>query len=267
MRLVILLIAFISHSVFADLDVSKHVEDTTKSYKSLAQKLVDQSNLNIEGREKNIEKLEKYINSEQFMARQVELSERIGNSLGIDFEKPQSEKTNDNRVLPKGHSALLYVSSSMPKEVIHRYALDLHKIQGTILIRGPIGGISKMQPTSRFIRDVTKRDLNCTDTATKECERLNIAIRIDPKRFSENNISQVPALTFETNYSGDFYCNTGQPKKNSHVIYGDAALKGLLVALYDISEESALKLPIDILRGTVRKEDKKSCRKAFKRVT
>jgi len=258
MRFFTFLLLFFSHSTFADMDVSKHVEESTKSYKSLAQELVDQSKLNIKSREKNIEKLEKYINSEQYMARQIELSERIGDSLGIDIEKPKREQTDKNLVLPKGHSVLLYVSSSMPLEVIHRYALDLHKVQGTILIRGPIGGISKMVPTSRFIRDITKRDLNCVDTAAKECERLNIAIRIDPKRFSENKINQVPALTFETNYSGDFYCNTGSPKKSSHVVYGDSELKGLLTALYDISENSALELPLDILRGVTRKEDNKS---------
>ncbi|KZY30360.1 hypothetical protein A3729_21495, partial [Oleiphilus sp. HI0043] len=200
MRLTTLFLLLISCSALAEIDVSKHVEDSTKAFKSKVQKLVDKTKLNNQNHEKSLEKIEKYINSEQYIARQAELSERIGDSLGIDIEKPNKNRTDESRILPKGHSILLYVSSSMPKEVIHRYALDLHKIQGTILIRGPIGGISKMLPTSRFIRDVTKRDMSCIDKPDKPCERLNIAIRIDPKRFAENKINQVPALTFETNY-------------------------------------------------------------------
>lgn len=240
------------------MDVSKHVEESTKSYKALAQDLVAQSKLKLKDKSKNIAKIEKYINSEEYQARQTELSQRISTSLGLDIQPQQRDQADNNRVLPKGHSVLLYVSSSMPIEVIHRYALDLHKVQGTILLRGPIGGISKMLPTSQFIRDLTKRDLKCIDTPTKECERLNIAITIDPKRFSENKITKVPALTFETNYSGDFYCNTGTPKQSSHVVFGDSELKGLLTTLHDISKNRALELPLDILRGIVRKEDKKS---------
>lgn len=248
MRFLILLIIFVPSLSFSEIDYSQHIKTTTEKHNLRIKSVLGNSTDKTIGYKDNINKIEERLNSESYKDQKALYTNKLSSSFDIDTSSSTPPKKSKS-LLPEGHSVLLYLSSSMPIDVIHRYAIDLHKVNGTILLRGTIGGISKMIPTTKFINEISKVDRRCVDSETNRCDRLNIAIRIDPKRFSENNITRVPALTFEKNYSGDFYCNTGQPQKNNHVVYGDSSLQGMLSTLYDLSNDPALNLPITILQG------------------
>ena len=254
--LYLLLFLFFSSLVFSsEIGIPEQSAIDKKRFEERVKKISDKASELRLTHDDKISETEQVINSEEYLKRKNELSQKVALSMGFDSE----EKTKDQaiktiiRPLPEGHNPILFISSSMPDYIIHRYAKDLDKLGGTMILRGTLGGISKLMPTIQFISKISKINMDCIDTTTKTCKRYNIEVRIDPKRFHENNIHSVPALIFEKTYEPKPYCETGDPKKSPSIAYGDSSLEGLIQTLYELNSDSDLLLPLNILRGNQQK--------------
>ena len=126
----------------------------------------------------------------------------------------------------------------MPLKTLRRYAKDLTKVGGVMVMQGAINGLQKMAPTMQFTADVLKLDGSCKSMCTMQ----NTAILMDPILFRAYGIKQVPAIAYQKNLNTESHCSdNGAPRVTSPVVYGDASIKGLLEELYSLSGEEILK--------------------------
>jgi len=122
-------------------------------------------------------------------------------------------------------SFYLFLSSVMPEERVHAYLEDIARVGSdsiTPVLHGFPFGLSDKAGNGRYFNRVLQQDpAACRDTPDLCCQRLPVAIRINPALFAQYGITAVPALLY---VSGE----------DSWLIQGDA---GLAVLLQRISRE------------------------------
>lgn len=126
---------------------------------------------------------------------------------------------------------VLFVSSSMPVATLRTYAAQLEKAGGVMAFRGMPGGLRHVGPMAKLSAEVLRLDPGCEGPA---CAMRGTQIIVDPLVFREHAVSAVPALAMVPGDPAQPYCerdelaaaiaSSGEPR----VIYGDAALSGLL---------------------------------------
>ena len=194
--------------------------------------------------EKKALSLKKHVNSEQYLSQQKKYEAQIKNILNIespeDINKKNNEeqKTNPLQTNPL-HSLILFISESMPIETLRRYAKDIEKHGGLMVLRGVVGNDdSKLLPTIKFMENVLKKDKDCSGF---QCEFLKTNVTIDPRLFMLYNIKQVPALVFAKNMSMINYINqnneNSMPALTKFIVYGDASLNFMAQELARISKD------------------------------
>ncbi len=152
---------------------------------------------------------------------------------------------NEKLGLDGNERIFIYVSSSMPEQLVKTYLEYADKSKGAIRIalRGFVGGAQKIGPTQDWVRRVvTKED---GESAYKT------GIEINPQLQKEYGVSQVPAVLYIKDYSMINEAHTGEVKKSDDfwIAYGAV---DLLYALEEIQKDSKSKtLPalIKNLRG------------------
>lgn len=152
---------------------------------------------------------------------------------------------NEKLGLDGNERIFIYVSSSMPEQLVKTYLEYADKSKGVIRIalRGFVGGAQKIGPTQEWVRRmVTKEDGEST---------YKTGIEINPQLQKEYSISQVPAVLYIKDYSMINEAHTGEVKKSDDfwIAYGAV---DLLYALEEIQKDSKSKtLPVLIknLRG------------------
>jgi len=121
----------------------------------------------------------------------------------------------------------------VPKETLRNYARDLDGLRQpriSIVMRGFVGGMTKVRPTLEFLRGVLFKEETCD---SDKCEAYRAPALIDPLLFRRYAIEAVPAIVYakgvrvmdstvsegvkEGAETGDYY-----------VLYGDIALDGAL---------------------------------------
>lgn len=136
-------------------------------------------------------------------------------------------------ILKEDERIYIFISSSVPKETLRNYARDLDGLRQpriSIVMRGFIGGMTKVRPTLEFFRGVLFKDETCE---SDKCEAYRAPALIDPLLFRRYAIEAVPAIVYakgvrimdstvseglgEGAETGDYY-----------ILYGDAALEGAL---------------------------------------
>jgi conjugal transfer pilus assembly protein TrbC len=130
--------------------------------------------------------------------------------------KPEEDSTAE--------SFYLFFSSAMPEETVHAYLEDIARAGSdsiTPVLHGFPFGLSDKAGNGRYFNRVLQQDPACRDTPDLRCQRLPVAIRINPALFAQYGITEVPALVY---VSGE----------DSWLIQGDA---GLAVLLQRISRE------------------------------
>lgn len=146
------------------------------------------------------------------------LVDQILKAQGIDHPNEKPSPT------PSGDRLFVFVSSSVPLETLRRYASDLEKINGVMVLRGMIGGLKNAKPTIAFMQKVTQVDPACVG----DCAVRDITITIDPIMFSKFGITQVPAVALSKDFDFGMYCDEDDPEKkqvfDSVVTYGDSSL-------------------------------------------
>lgn len=179
-----------------------------------------------------------HVNSKAWKENQARLSRDIKRTLNLDDGLDEADLPD----IPIEDRIVLFVSESIPLPVLRIYAKDIAKVNGVMVFRGLRGGIGKIQPSVQMIGDIIKQDSLCKGP---KCRMLSTNVIIDPLLFRASNISKVPAMIFQKDMNLASYCerkdkNT-MPKEASHIVYGDASIKGLMKELFKISSDHHIK--------------------------
>jgi type-F conjugative transfer system pilin assembly protein TrbC len=165
---------------------------------------------------------------EALSVQREQMAKRLGQALGLD---PPDAQAIAGIVAPssaKGWVPVLFVSSSMPLAVLRTYAVQLEYAGGVLAFRGMPGGLSKVGPMARLSAQVLRLDPGCEGPA---CAMRNVQLIVDPLVFRAHNVVRVPALAMVPGDPTEPYCERDDDlpaPTSSHVVYGDAALSGLL---------------------------------------
>lgn len=157
-------------------------------------------------------------------AVQKRLYEALGLAAPNDTAKPR-----DGRAVASAKSwvPMLFASSSMPLQTLRNYAAQLETVGGVIAFRGVPGGMSKIGPMAKLTAQILRVDPGCEGPA---CTMRDVQIIVDPLLFREHGVNQVPAFAMVPGDPTLPYCERDDEvaRRASHIVYGDAALSGLL---------------------------------------
>ena len=163
------------------------------------------------------------------LAREREAAaKRLAQALGLEQPDMQAVAGTLPSPVPKGWVPVLFVSSSIPLAVLRTYAGQLERVGGVLAFRGMPGGLTKVGPMAKLSAQILRLDPGCEGPA---CAMRNVQLIVDPLVFRAHDISRVPALAMVPGDPTQPYCERDEdlPAPTSpHVIYGDAALAGLL---------------------------------------
>ncbi|WP_235654728.1 type-F conjugative transfer system pilin assembly protein TrbC [Sphingobium yanoikuyae] len=156
------------------------------------------------------------------------MSERLNAALGLSRPKLPGELQPE---LPgsgaTGWVPVLFVSSSMPISTLRTYAAQLMKVRGVMAFRGVPGGLTHIGPMAKLTAEILRTDPGCEGPA---CMMRDVQIVVDPILFRQHAVSRVPALGMIGGDPTQPYCERDEEsgQKASHLVFGDAALSGLL---------------------------------------
>lgn len=159
-------------------------------------------------------------------AEREAMARRLRQALGLDapdmaaVAKAVSRPANTNWV------PLLFVSSSMPVSTLRTYAAQLEHVGGVLAFRGMPGGLHRVGPMAKLSAEILRLDPGCEGPA---CAMRNVQLIIDPIVFRQHGIARVPALGMIPGDPTQPYCERDDESPTAnHIVYGDAALSGLL---------------------------------------
>lgn len=161
-------------------------------------------------------------------AEQEAMIARIHKALGLappvaeHGEPPVRPALAANAFVP-----LLFASSAMPIETLRTYALQLEKVGGVIAFRGMPGGLTKVGPMAELTARILRLDPGCEGPA---CAMRSVQVVIDPILFRQHGVTHVPAFAMVPGDPTQPYCEREDEAgpRATHVVYGDAALSGLI---------------------------------------
>ena len=183
-----------------------------------------------------VDQIGEIMGSEEFKQQQEAWRKQIATSIGIsDWEAPKQQKNDQTMIF--SDRAILFISSSMPMPALQRYAQDLEKIDGVMVMRGGIDGLSNIKKTMTFIASVLRKDKSCQK---EPCEKYTTPILIDPVLVREYQVKRVPALAIHGRTNLASYCdNSTQINAGNHLVYGDSNLKYLIERIYTETKKPA----------------------------
>ncbi len=166
--------------------------------------------------------------SEALGKEQPAMAARVYQALGLAPPEPEARTA----ALPGVHSSknfvpLLFASASMPVETLRTYAMQLERVGGVIAFRGMPGGMAKVGPMAELTAKMLRIDPGCEGPA---CAMRDVQVVVDPILFRQHGIAQVPAFAMVPGDPTQPYCEREDEAgpRASHLIYGDAALLGLI---------------------------------------
>ena len=202
---------------------------------TMAKEMALPENVHTESMRKKAEEVDSYYTSSEFQSKIEEQTNSILNgSMGYKaadyytdvFSEKGGHLANDERIY-------IFVSSSMPMSALRTYAADVAKLSDRrvqMVMRGFIGGMSRIIPTTNFVANVLKKDASCELVGDKQCDMLPVDLLIDPLLFQRYGIEHVPAFVyvkgFESKAPGGSEGFTANVGKGGEVlsISGDASL-------------------------------------------
>ncbi|WCT79122.1 type-F conjugative transfer system pilin assembly protein TrbC [Novosphingobium humi] len=153
-------------------------------------------------------------------------SRRIAQALGLEQPDAIALAGAAPASLKKSWVAVLFVSSAMPVEVLRTYAASLSRVGGVMAFRGMPGGMTRVEPMAKLSAQVLRLDPGCEGPA---CAMRDVQIIVDPLVFRQHGVTKVPALAMIPGDPTQPYCERDENSPGAaHIIYGDAALSGLL---------------------------------------
>lgn len=136
----------------------------------------------------------------------------------------KEEKASAREFLRKDERIFIFVSSSIPKTTLRNYARSIDKLREPniqMVLRGCIGGCSKLMPTALFVQEII---------APSKDEELAVEFIIDPMLYRHYKIQKVPAIVYASGVSVvDLDASEGMPENlkgtpNAYAVYGDVSL-------------------------------------------
>lgn len=116
------------------------------------------------------------------------------------------------------------ISSSMPREMIREYFAQLDNIpEAIVVIRGGIGGMTKVQPTMKWAAEMRKKDPTCE----RKCVHNNVKVIIDPLLYTALKIDKVPAVAYLHGVQDIGHCEQEQFAAAT-VIFGATSVESAL---------------------------------------
>jgi type-F conjugative transfer system pilin assembly protein TrbC len=157
-------------------------------------------------------------------AMQKRLHEALGLAVPTDVAKPKEARAAASA---KNWVPMLFASSSMPLQTLRNYAAQLEAVGGVIAFRGVPGGMSKIGPMAKLTAQILRIAPGCEGPA---CTMRNVQIVVDPILFRQHGVAQVPAFAMVPGDPTLPYCERDEEvaPRASHLVFGDAALSGLL---------------------------------------
>jgi type-F conjugative transfer system pilin assembly protein TrbC len=160
------------------------------------------------------------------MAEQRELmAKRLREALGL---QPSDMEAIAKAAAPPptGWVPLLFVSSSMPIPILRAYAAQLERVRGVLAFRGMPGGLRKVGPMAKLSAQILRVDPGCEGPS---CAMRDVQLIVDPLVFRQHGIARVPAFAMIPGDPAQPYCEReADSPRASHIVYGDAALSGLI---------------------------------------
>lgn len=186
------------------------------------------------------------IKREMFHEQLKDLPADIG---GLKKEQDRPEQSVVPARLKDDERVYVFISSSMPLETIRTYAAAIGRYNDpkkmVLVMRGFIGGMQKIGPTTNFIADVLKEKPTCDFTSSEQCQMVNANVQVDPILFRRYGIREVPATVYA---KGVRVNNPDQSEGNDDVsvssfwtVYGDASLEYNLEQIRRESSSESLK--------------------------
>jgi type-F conjugative transfer system pilin assembly protein TrbC len=214
------------------------VEASLAKANKLAETLAIPANSSEKDMTKLAEKLNAYYRSPQFQGRLKSETERIKGELFGDASVrfyPDSKTPAAVGKLASDERIYVFISSSMPLQTVRNYAASVDRLGDqniTLVMRGFVEGMTKIQPTIRFIGSVLQRDQSCRPQEG-ECEMLPASLAVDPLLFRRYGVDRVPAVVYARGVKAeDAALSEGDAKNTSitehYTAYGDASLEYLL---------------------------------------
>lgn len=161
-------------------------------------------------------------------AARQEMGKRLRQALGL--EAPDMTAVTGAGQPPKASAwvPVLFLSSSMPISTLRTYAAQLERAGGVLAFRGMPGGLHAVGPMAKLSAEILRLDPGCEGPA---CAMRNVQLIVDPIVFRQHNVARVPALSMIPGDPTQPYCERddgASAPRGAHVVYGDAALSGLL---------------------------------------
>ena len=154
------------------------------------------------------------------------MARRMAQALGLDAPGVMPIAQAVPSPTAKGWVPVLFVSSSMPIAVLRTYAGQLEKAGGVMAFRGIPGGLTRVGPMAKLSAEILRIDPGCEGPA---CAMRGVQIIVDPLVFRQHGVTRVPALAMIPGDPAQPYCERDDNAPVSpHLVYGDAALSGLL---------------------------------------
>jgi len=153
-------------------------------------------------------------------------SARIAQALGLEAPEAAALAAAAPAPVTRSRMPLLMVSSAMPIATLRTYATQLERVHGVMAFRGMPGGMSRVAPMAKLSAQILRIAPGCEGPA---CAMHDVQIIVDPLVFRLHGVTRVPALAMIPGDPTQPYCERDdQSPPSAHVIYGDAALSGLL---------------------------------------
>lgn len=153
-------------------------------------------------------------------------AKRIAQALGLEAPDIAGVTKAAAPAHSKAWVPVLFVSSSMPVAILRTYAGQLARVGGVMAFRGMPDGLAKVAPMAKLSAEILRLDPGCEGPA---CAMRNVQIIVDPIVFRQHGVSRVPGLAMIPGDPAIAYCERDDASARSvHIVYGDAALSGLL---------------------------------------
>ncbi|MFC3443899.1 type-F conjugative transfer system pilin assembly protein TrbC [Sphingobium rhizovicinum] len=157
------------------------------------------------------------------------MSKRLAEALGLEAPSTMAVAQAVTPVAPSAWVPVLFVSSSMPVSTLRTYAGQLERARGVLAFRGITGGLTKVGPMAKLSAQILRLDPGCEGPA---CAMRDVQLIVDPILFRQHGVARVPALGMLPGDPTKPYCEREEEgpasARASHLVYGDAALSGML---------------------------------------
>lgn len=154
------------------------------------------------------------------------MAKRLRQALGLDSPDMEAVAQASAPDASHGWVPVLFISSSMPITTLRTYAGQLEQAGGVMAFRGMPGGLTRVGPMAKLSAEILRLDPGCDGPA---CTMRNVQLIVDPLLFRQHGVNMVPALGLIPGDPTRPYCERDDTSATaSHIVYGDAALSGML---------------------------------------